>query len=363
MTEDPRRQHAFTGAKWLREGRFYSKECGLAMKLINYILDMGISRADMIEYLNTVLWSIPDDWSFAQAASLSYIALIAEPSYGPPEEETLWSQAIPMDQRQQFRQSLSDVQLRSLEILRDWWDGNYQDTTLATAVRSFVRGDPDAALESIDPDSDQCQCSLYHEDMFHLWANEFNPAYWRQGSYRGLAGLRAVAYDEALAQKAGFLVLRALRPDSNQFGLSRRCSQRLPGSVNVCPWLPEVTGKTRDMRKLPLYLWDTEKDQTVRVAELLRNHQEIDYTCISHTWGRWKKKPESFIPVRGVEWAIPENTLFEVTDLPLILRKARTRARLTRLIWFDLVCLPQDTSKPEYIFEVARQATIFRHSS
>jgi hypothetical protein len=48
--------------------------------------------------------------------------------------------------------------------------------------------------------------------------------------------------------------------------------------------------------------------------------------------------------VHGVDWEIPENTLFKVPDLPDVLLEANVT---TRFIWFDLVCLPHDTSSPE----------------
>lgn len=59
---------------------------------------------------------------------------------------------------------------------------------------------------------------------------------------------------------------------------------------------------------------------------------------------------------------IPElgETLFNVLDLPGILRQTKSASRF---IWFDLLCLPQDVASPEYQSEVARQATIFHHAS
>ncbi|KAI0192386.1 hypothetical protein EV127DRAFT_314235, partial [Xylaria flabelliformis] len=111
----------------------------------------------------------------------------------------------------------------------------------------------------------------------------------------------------------------------------------------------------------PLYLWDTVNQQTKRVQDLLDQGLQISYTCISHTWGRKKKQPLSTVRVSGVEWEIPENTLFDVTELPEIISNAKIIQ--TRFVWFDLLCLPQDTSSPEYLSEVSRQATIFHHAS
>jgi hypothetical protein len=83
----------------------------------------------------------------------------------------------------------------------------------------------------------------------------------------------------------------------------------------------------------------------------------IEYTPISHTWGRWSKDTPIHVP--GVkEWAIPQNTIFDVKDLPFILARVPTS---TQYIWFDLVCIPQDHS-PKASQEISRQAQIFRRA-
>jgi hypothetical protein len=98
----------------------------------------------------------------------------------------------------------------------------------------------------------------------------------------------------------------------------------------------------------------------VNVKELRGRGFDIQYTCISHTWGRWEKH-SSPVHVMGVnEWMVPENTIFEVKDLPQILSKAPIP---TRFIWFDLLCIPQDKSQKLYLVEVSRQAIMFQHAS
>ena len=64
------------------------------------------------------------------------------------------------------------------------------------------------------------------------------------------------------------------------------------------------------------------------------------------------------------EWRVPENTRFEVTDLPRILQAAGFSERY---VWLDLLCIPQDTPDNRLAgicqTELARQATIFRHAA
>ncbi|KAM0475771.1 hypothetical protein ACHAP7_007268 [Fusarium lateritium] len=123
--------------------------------------------------------------------------------------------------------------------------------------------------------------------------------------------------------------------------------------ANPCPWLPEDDG-------LPFFLWDRHTQRTVETSSL---QSRPAYTAISHTWGRWRKVDQGrgkTTVVRGVDqWKVPENTIFDVKDLPELLAKVPTS---TRFIWFDLICIPQDRSQRAQD-EIARQAEIFRNAS
>jgi hypothetical protein len=133
--------------------------------------------------------------------------------------------------------------------------------------------------------------------------------------------------------------------DHELSGLDPRCSTG--ASITACPWLGDISG-------LPFFLWDVAAESVVEVSTLPPN---IEYTAISHTWGRWPKD----IPIRvpGVKgWDVPQNTIFDVFDLPSILAKVPTT---TPYIWFDLVCIPQDRS-PRALQEISRQAQIFRRA-
>lgn len=110
----------------------------------------------------------------------------------------------------------------------------------------------------------------------------------------------------------------------------------------------------------PYYLWDRLESRTVVTSGL----GSPKYIAISHTWGRWRKRPSSNVFVQGVPWQVPENTLFGVVSLPSLLALVPFP---TRYIWFDLVCIPQDMSHPvlgqQAKVEIANQATIFKSAS
>jgi hypothetical protein len=136
---------------------------------------------------------------------------------------------------------------------------------------------------------------------------------------------------------------RRILQDYELSGLDPRCSTG--ASIIACPWLGDTSG-------LPFFLWDVAAREVVEVSTL---PPDVEYTAISHTWGRWPKD----IPIRvpGVKgWDVPQNTVFDVLDLPSILARVPTT---TPYVWFDLVCIPQDRS-PRAIQEISRQAEIFK---
>ncbi|KAL4911453.1 hypothetical protein BDW74DRAFT_8496 [Aspergillus multicolor] len=112
---------------------------------------------------------------------------------------------------------------------------------------------------------------------------------------------------------------------------------------------------------MPFYLWDVQERCCCITKDL---KETVQYTTISHTWGRWKRSDVPPVLIEGVkEWLIPQNTRFNVTDLPSILESAGARLK-TRFIGFDLLCIPQDPDsdglKQIARREIARQAKIFR---
>lgn len=122
--------------------------------------------------------------------------------------------------------------------------------------------------------------------------------------------------------------------------------------IETCWWLER--GQSED-QKLPYYLWDVIGQKTIETASL--DYFPV-YTAVSHTWGRWVKKMEEPFNLVGVPWAIPQNSRFDIEDLPKILAGVPTK---TLFVWFDLVCIPQDRSSIA-TQEIARQAIIFRNA-
>lgn len=130
---------------------------------------------------------------------------------------------------------------------------------------------------------------------------------------------------------------------------------KISASISSCPWLGNIDAENG----LPYYLWDIEQKCTVRTDKL---SGEVEYVAISHTWGRWIKDGLPPTQVDGViNWTIPENSKFEVRELPKILASFPVS---TRYIWFDLVCIPQNPTDPDLLEisrrEIGRQAKIFR---
>jgi hypothetical protein len=132
----------------------------------------------------------------------------------------------------------------------------------------------------------------------------------------------------------------------------------LGASFLPCEWL----NSTATDNDLPHYLWDIANERTVVTRDL---GSSIEYTAISHTWGRWKyhdnqKHPKVRLP--GLqEWTIPQNSKFKVEHIPDILAAVPFQ---TQYIWLDLVCIPQEPEHDQLVLlsqqEIGRQAKIFR---
>ena len=135
---------------------------------------------------------------------------------------------------------------------------------------------------------------------------------------------------------------------------------RAGASSSPCGWLEEINVS----EDLPHYLWDVKARKTVLTKDL---SGPIEYTAISHTWGRYKHKDYTNFPkiyLDGMkEWSIPQNSKFKVEQLPDILVSVPFN---TPYIWFDLVCIPQEPNDERLILisaqEIGRQAKIFRRA-
>lgn len=98
-------------------------------------------------------------------------------------------------------------------------------------------------------------------------------------------------------------------------GIDPRCV--VSPSVTPCSWLDIDSG-------MPYFLWDKTNRCTVRVQDLPKKPA---YTTVSHTWGRWERRVgdkviKTYVP--GLDdWEVPENTIFDVKQLPSLLNKVR----------------------------------------
>ncbi|RDW62520.1 hypothetical protein BP5796_10822 [Coleophoma crateriformis] len=114
---------------------------------------------------------------------------------------------------------------------------------------------------------------------------------------------------------------------------------------------------------------------TLRTSELLTKLEhvtfsEIEYTYVSHTWGRFRK-PGPGAKVQNCRWAVPHNNQFDVESLPEILYSVWKAGKLTtRYLWLDLLCIPQSDTFDRDIElaqvaddEIDRQARIFRNAT
>ena len=245
-----------------------------------------------------------------------------------------------------LRDSLSDAQKSSFEILEDWWCSCYAPNILADSVRRCIQNrlkstdfDPISLLRTPTSMADR---SHYHSYCILLFIHEFNPQSWepyRSYDYlNNLQRIRHMSLLNAIAQRLAYttikhdrLQLRSKYPQVFVNSDSRQVSRRDSG--------------------YPYYLWDSVTKVTFTVPQTFSH----EYTCISHTWGRWRLP--SFTRVPGVPWDVPQNSLYNVRDLPQMLEGLGAR-----YIWFDLFCIPQDGSKLGDV-EISRQSTIFQGST
>lgn len=104
----------------------------------------------------------------------------------------------------------------------------------------------------------------------------------------------------------------------------------------------------------PKYLWDTLLRRTVKFHEV-QSCNTPQYTCISHTWCRWRQEPWQWAILPGVPWSVPELTTYDVSQLPDELSRLGAR-----YVWFDLSCIPQTGDQTRMDIEISVQADISR---
>lgn len=267
---------------------------------------------------------------------------------------TSWSRFQDLySSNEEFQLSLSPSQRASYLLLIDWWNASYCDPKILKETQAYMENrqdkssgiDPAASQEFPEAFSVRTSSSLYHSSCFELFLREFNPLTWEPNIclvyLHMIQSSRYRAGCHALAQRIAFATL---------FPDHQHTTTRFPSVfMNETQWRRQKAPGDN-----PRYLWDTEQMRTVEF-DSISGH--AGYICISHTWGRWRKDSDG-IEISGVRWPVPENTIFEVHELPLRLKHLASRHR-SRYIWIDLFCIPQDNSE-EARDEISRQASIFR---
>ena len=310
--------------------------------------------------------------------------------------------------------SFSPDQLRSFRLLWEWWTAQYQDPILSLhwisellnhyegsyhalnrdlcqwGLRHTTISIPEVQLETLQnflkvrggtakdshPLAVRHQKTGYHATASQLFWSEFcsSSNYQDYDSFdvfrQDLAQERQHLCENAYVQSTAISAYRALLQNDSQWTGMDDETATWPHYVNIwedmpwypyaawspvfsaCPWLGDTQQNLSDA---PYYLWDIIDKQTVLVEDL---EDFPDYTAVSHTWGRFVPDWNDKICLPSVPWSIPRNTAFEVERLPDLLDELPT---LTRYVWFDLLCIPQDRSDLANR-EIARQAVIFRNA-
>lgn len=293
-----------------------------------------------------------------------------------------------------FVNSLSGAQALSGHLLNEWWFAKTQHPDLSKAAETLIcttatreklannQAFNKSIEDSINLIKSVCKKYEYHEELFLLWQVEF------LFSYDGVdeTSLQRHRYDAALIascqRTAWGIFQQCFREETlpiperalfgattsgtfNQNDTVSEYRQRGMSWVTVpCPWLNVRATNILNFgtrKDLPKYLWDRNQGCTVEVTSL---SYRPAYTIISHTWGRWKINPICWVSVEGVNWRVPQNTRFDIRDLPNVIRAMDI---LTDYVWIDLFCIPQDRSDPvqahDYNIEVDHQAVIFANAA
>lgn len=254
-----------------------------------------------------------------------------------------------------FIASLSSSQKGSFLVLTEWMHFLYCDSKLPEAARAFMEKRIDRVSTRWPIDKEYLvsrsesilnSTSLYHSYCFYLFLLEFHPQTWEYYmSYECLHQLQTIRYRatcQAIAQRVAYAALYPRRSQKFQ-----NIPYPRPIAYNAhWDYTPE-SGRGR-----PYYLWNNMSKQTVPTSLF---PSCPPYVCISHTWGRWRKP--SAANVAGVPWLVPENSRYDVSNLPELLGQLDFD-----FIWFDLFCIPQDGS-PQANIEIANQASIFHGAS
>lgn len=278
-----------------------------------------------------------------------------------------------------FISTLLPQQEHTLVVLMAWWSAAYDTLHTVNSIQATLRmlavdsqEDPNA-VQALDADL----LGDYHGSLLAAFKDEFWDLFpyarqedliWSRKEASISTACQRVAYHTSLLYlnhpefEQEWLENRVTPVSGFAKKLSRMSQKfrdlQLNPVLRACPWIPSEKRKG-----LPYYLYDIDDKTTVVVHEL---PSPPLYTVVSHTWGRWRI-PGVEVWVPGVDWKVPVTQKFDLGELLQNLQKQRLAGSITRYIWFDLFCIPQDPTDPERAAlgsrEIARQAAIFGAAS
>lgn len=273
----------------------------------------------------------------------------------------------------QFRSNFSRHQGDSFRVLDDWWNGAYSDdrdiNSFRRQLESFVENPPKFDLQMRWSKVRWKSRSVYHSRCIELFFREIHPFSWepfcRMGGLAELMSARRFTSQIALKQQFAWACFgQQFKTNSRSLGyplyfhearkMGRNAFSEAEKYRDLSEEHPDLAKFLQEDSNDPAYLWDTVERRTIAIDS---SRGVPDYICISHTWGRWRIKTD--IPISGVPWLVPTNSLYDIRDLPGILESCLRPGE--RYIWFDLFCIPQDNG-PQTAVEVAKQASVFGRS-
>lgn len=290
----------------------------------------------------------------------------------------LWHDAerlsVNEDTKRGFQKFLSTAQYHSIVMLRDWLHSDYEIEPVVREFYDSLYCNEEASLihegrnlkESHVKDEAFRQRTLYQKVMVDLFRVEFSPAHWvaerqkvvfRDLLFQHVDKTRRKAWQARTAQRISWKFTSVSWTEGldkcNEFSSFKNPLPRM----DYCPWLKKDSSRSG----FPRYLWHIASKKTVSTLPL---PQKVEYTCISHTWGRWRQ--QKWISISGVPWQVPLNARFNVVELPDTFYKLKDRFA-TEYIWIDLFCIPQQADDPQLASiateEIARQAAIFQNAT
>jgi hypothetical protein len=287
----------------------------------------------------------------------------------------------------------STSQIQSLDILTQWWSGKLrsplkteqlQDALEKAQIQAEGYPIDDSSPRTIKvanhrvalPVDPECGESKYAHDLLILWLHEF---YFGEKDIDdefifNLEKTRSSAQSLTVSHRLTHAVFPTLvggTPRPPRLPKTMTIGEPAFGAGTPCPWLDlrsdQLADETTRRKRYPYYLWDIPNQKTVETSSL----QTLPgYWVLSHTWGRWRKNESGrniACDMKNVPWPVPENHLFEVTELPNMLQKLTRTWPALGYAWIDLFCIPQEGAAPEFDpinkTEIAKQAEIFRMAS